>query len=73
MAAALLFGIVQNHPFADGNKRTGAAAARVFLLVNDAAFDPPNKDFEQTVLAVASGNLTKDELTAFFRQHSRLT
>ncbi len=65
MAAALLFGIVQNHPFADGNKRTGAAAARVFLLVNDAAFDPPNKDFEQTVLAVASGNLTKDELTAF--------
>jgi death-on-curing protein len=41
MAAALLFHIVQNHPFVDGNKRAGAAAARVFVLMNDAAFDPP--------------------------------
>jgi death-on-curing protein len=31
MAAALLFSLVMNHPFVDGNKRTGAAAARVFL------------------------------------------
>src|SRR5688500_12616354 len=52
MAAAVLFHIVQNHPFVDGNKRTGAAAARVFLLMNGARFDPPAKDFEEMVLAV---------------------
>src|SRR5580698_4165138 len=34
MAAAYLFHIVQNHPFVDGNKRTGAAAAIVFLVIN---------------------------------------
>ena len=35
MAAAYLYHIVQNHPFVDGNKRTGAAAALVFLAMND--------------------------------------
>ena len=34
MAAAYLFHIVQNHPFADGNKRTGTHAAHVFLRYN---------------------------------------
>jgi death-on-curing protein len=37
MAAAYLFHIAQNHPFVDGNKRTGAKAALVFLEVNDLA------------------------------------
>ena len=36
MAAAYLFHIVQNHPFLDGNKRTGAASAIVFLAINGA-------------------------------------
>jgi death-on-curing protein len=35
MAAAYLYHIVQNHPFIDGNKRTGAAAAIIFLSMND--------------------------------------
>ena len=35
MAAAYLFHIVQNHPFLDGNKRVGTAAAYVFLALND--------------------------------------
>jgi death-on-curing family protein len=35
MAAAYLFHICQNHPFVDGNKRTGANAAITFLLIND--------------------------------------
>jgi len=39
MAAAYLYHIVQNHPFVDGNKRTGAAAAIVFLAMNDIRFD----------------------------------
>ena len=35
MAAAYLYHIVQNHPFLDGNKRTGAASAIIFLAMND--------------------------------------
>ena len=34
MAAAYLFHIIRNHPFTDGNKRTGAVAAIVFLMMN---------------------------------------
>lgn len=35
MAAAYMYHIVQDHPFVDGNKRTGAAAAYMFLGLND--------------------------------------
>lgn len=69
MAATLLFSLVMNHPFADGNKRTGAAAARVFLLINGTHFDPPNKEFEEMVLGVASGQLDKHQAIDFFRRH----
>ena len=41
MAAAYLFHIVQNHPFLDGNKRTGAVAALVFLDLNGIEIDAP--------------------------------
>ena len=71
MGAALLFHIVQNHPFVDGNKRIGAAASRVFVLMNDAKFDPPPDDFEQLVLSVASGKTSKQDATAFFQTHVR--
>lgn len=41
MAAAYLFHIVQNHPFIDGNKRTGLIAALVFLDLNGIELDAP--------------------------------
>ena len=72
MAATLLYSLVLNHPFVDGNKRTAAAAARVFLLMNRAAFDPPNEAFAEMVLAVASGQSSKDKTIAFFREHIAL-
>ena len=66
MASAYLFHLVQNHAFFDGNKRVGAVAARVFLLLNGFRFDPEPEDYEKLVLDVASGNLTKIEVAAFF-------
>ena len=42
MAAAYLYHIVKNHPFADGNKRTGTHAAIAFLGMNDIEVDYPN-------------------------------
>jgi death-on-curing protein len=71
MAAAYLFHLASNHPFVDGNKRVGAAAALVFLELNGVSFDASEDDLERTVLAVAEGRLRKSKLTEFFRAHSR--
>jgi death-on-curing protein len=55
MAAAYLFHLVQNHPFVDGNKRVGAVAAIVFLLLNDQNINATNEKLEAMVLAAACG------------------
>ena len=69
MAAAYLFHIAENHPFIDGNKRTGAMTSVVFLDINGIDFNSSDEDFTQMVLAVASGNMQKGEIAAFFRSH----
>ena len=69
MAAALLFNLVKNHPFLDGNKRTGALAAVVFLELNGVDMDVPEEQFQDLVLRVAAGQAGKEEVTAFFRTH----
>ncbi|WP_145198986.1 type II toxin-antitoxin system death-on-curing family toxin [Sphingobium sp. B2] len=69
LAAAYAFGIVRNHPFVDGNKRTGWVLARLFLALNQVAltFDPT--DATRTMIAFAAGNLTETDLADWFRQH----
>ena len=69
MAAAYLFHIVSNHPFIDGNKRVGAAAAIVFLAMNDTGMDAPEDEFEALVLAVAKGEASKGTVADFLRRH----
>ena len=71
MAAAYLFHLVENHPFLDGNKRAGAMAALVFLELNGYEFNASNEELIRGVLQVASGNMPKETLFQFFRQHSR--
>jgi len=70
MASAYLFHIVQNHPFVDGNKRTGAVAAVVFLLLNGIELNASEKKFEILVLGTAQGKNDKAKITEFFRTHS---
>lgn len=70
MAAAYLFHIVQNHPFVDGNKRTGAVAALVFLILNGYDFDAPEDDLAQMVLDVASGRMSKPEVAVFIQRRA---
>lgn len=67
MAAAYLFHIVMNHPFADGNKRTGMHTALVFLELNGYELDVPVETAEQLTLRVARGEAKKPEIAAFFR------
>jgi death-on-curing protein len=71
MAAAYLFHLVQNHPFVDGNKRVGAAAALVFLKLNGVDVRVTNEALVQTVLAVAQGKLGKSGVAEFLRKHAR--
>jgi death-on-curing protein len=70
MAAAYLYHIVMNHPFVDGNKRTGAVCAMVFLELNGIQAIPDNDTLADFVLAVAQGQKDKSQIAAFFRTHS---
>lgn len=69
LAAAYAFEIARNHPFIDGNKRTAWVIARLFLKLNhvEIAFAP--HDAIQTVLALAAGELSEEELADWFRIH----
>ncbi len=69
LAAAYAFGIVRNHPFVDGSKRSGWVVANLFLDLNgrELAFD--ELDAIRTVERLAAGELSEDELADWFRQH----
>jgi death on curing protein len=69
LAAAYAYGIARNHPFADGNKRTAWVLARLFLALNGHVLKFDQTDATQTVLALAAGDLSEEELTAWFHQH----
>lgn len=68
MAAAYLFHIVQNHPFVDGNKRTGAAAAIIFLDMNGIEIEADEEGLVDLTLRVACGEAGKSEIATFFRR-----
>ncbi len=70
LAADLAFGIVRNHPFVDGNKRTGWVVARLFLRLNGAQFTSDEMTAIKTVEALAAGSLSQDELADWFRQRT---
>lgn len=67
MAAAYLFHIVQNHPCLDGNKRTGAASAIIFLAMNDITIDNDEMGLADLTVRIASGLATKADAASFFR------
>ena len=67
MAAAYLYHIVRDHPFVDGNKRTGAVAAFVFIALNEVEVIVDERKLENLVRSVAEGARTKSDIAAFFR------
>ncbi len=70
-AAALLHSLVQNHPFVDGNKRTGAHALVLFLLANGHEPEFTPKELTAMTLAVARGELAAEAIAIWLRQRSR--
>ena len=67
LAALYTAGLVRNHPFIDGNKRTGFAIGIVFLELNGSDFKAREEDATQAVLALAAGTLDEAEYTTWLR------
>lgn len=70
-AATYAFHLTKAHAFVDGNKRVGAAAAEIFLLMNDATLDATNDQLHDLILAIASSKMTRDEVDAWFAARVR--
>src|SRR5579859_3724742 len=71
MATAYMAGIVQNHPFVDGNKRTGFVVGVLFLEMNGFAFTAPEAEAAQAVLELAAGSIDETGFALFLRDHTK--
>ena len=67
MAAGLGGGIIRNHPFLDGNKRTGFMAAYIFLGINGEEFDADEVSVVEKTLALAAGAISEAEYAGWLR------
>ena len=70
LAAAYAFGIIQNHPFVDGNKRVGFLAAYVFLDLNGWELLASEAEAVATVLALARGEMDEAGFSDWLRDNS---
>ena len=68
-AAALGYALIKNHPFLDGNKRTGHAAMEVFLLLNGYEIRAAVDEQEHVILQVAASEIEREEFTTWLRTH----
>lgn len=70
LAAAYTAGIVGNHSFVDGNKRTGFVVGVLFLELNGYRFTASEEDAAQAVVYLAAGNLDEEGFIAFLRENT---
>jgi death-on-curing protein len=68
VAAAYLYYLCLNHPFIDGNKRAALGSCIVFLRLNRVEPKPDRPEWEELVLAIASGNLNREQATIRLRE-----
>ena len=71
LAARYAFGLVKNHPFIDGNKRTGFIAAVAFLELNGMRFGANEVDAALRTLALAAGEMTEAAYAAWLESNSK--
>lgn len=70
MAARYAAGIILNHPFLDGNKRTGFMVAAVFLEVNGYVLTASEESVVESTLALAAGKLKESDYAAWLKANS---
>jgi death-on-curing protein len=70
LAAAYAKGIVANHPFVDGNKRTAFVVSLTFLLLNDRRVTASKEDRIVTFWNLADGSLSEEQLAEWFERNT---
>lgn len=68
-ASLLCFGLVNNHPFIDGNKRIGAHVMLVFLALNGIELEYTQYELSSTILKLASNEISYQQLTRWIINH----
>jgi death-on-curing protein len=71
LAASYAAGIIHNHPFLDGNKRTGFVVAATFLELNGMEFTASEESAVKNTLDLASGAIQEADYGAWLRANSR--
>ena len=71
LAASYAFGIVRNHPFIDGNKRTGFVAAATFLDSNGWELTASEVDATLKTLALAASELTEAQYAVWLTENCK--
>jgi len=67
IAAMYVYHIIKNHPFIDGNKRTGILAGLVFLRINNLDLITNNEELYAFAMDIAASRITKDSVIEFFK------
>ncbi len=70
-AAALARGIICDHPFIDGNKRTGIMVALIFLSLNAIDLKVSDKELEDFAVEVAVKNLNVTQISKWLQAHGK--
>jgi death-on-curing protein len=73
LAAAYAFGLVKNHPFLDGNKRTAAVVSELFLHLHNADLTATDEQVVHMIEALAAGRIAEEEAASFFEAHCKST
>jgi death on curing protein len=71
LAAAYGYGIVRNHPFLDGNKRTALTVTELFLVLNGQTLLAEDPACVVTMLQLAEGLLSEHEFADWLRAHTQ--
>ncbi|MGH8329225.1 MAG: type II toxin-antitoxin system death-on-curing family toxin [Pseudomonas sp.] len=71
LASLLMQSLIQNHPFANANKRTAAAAGYMFLLLNGYELTAPGDEFVEIMVGVANHEYSEEELEDWLAYWSR--
>jgi death on curing protein len=71
LVTGYIAGIVRNHPFVDGNKRTGFVVGVLFLELNGYRLIASEEDATQAVLGLAAGTIDESAFAAWLRVNAK--
>ena len=71
LAAAYAAGIIRNHPFVDGNKRTGFMSAYLFMAENGLQLTVPEVEVVQIVTLLAASEIDEAAFASWLREHGK--